>query len=150
MKIGELAGRSGLTASRIRFYEASGLLQAAERQANGYRSYPAEALLILEIISSAQKAGFSLDEIRNLIPMNLASWHHADLIKALHSKVQEIEALESRLALTKTNLLALIDDIQSKPDGLDCADNAKRVLSRMRGSMSSMVVPMRVKPAMHS
>ena len=39
MKIGELAGRTGLAASRIRFYERIGLLKAVERQANGYRSY---------------------------------------------------------------------------------------------------------------
>jgi DNA-binding transcriptional MerR regulator len=35
MRIGELAERSGLTASRIRFYEASGLINAVERNANG-------------------------------------------------------------------------------------------------------------------
>jgi len=37
MKIGELARRSRLTASRIRFYEAKGLLNAVSRKANGYR-----------------------------------------------------------------------------------------------------------------
>ena len=42
MKIGELARRTGLAPSRIRFYEASGLI-AAQRQSNGYRDYPAEA-----------------------------------------------------------------------------------------------------------
>lgn len=141
MKIGELAERSGLTASRIRFYEASGLLQVAERQPNGYRAYPDDALVILEIISSAQKAGFSLDEIRHLMPMDLSSWQHENLIAALHKKVQEIESMEIRLSLTKTNLLALIGDIQSTPEGLDCANNAKRVLGRMRGNMPAAFKP---------
>ncbi len=54
MRIGELARLSGLTASRIRFYEAAGLILAVERQANGYRDYPPEAVWILEIIASAQ------------------------------------------------------------------------------------------------
>lgn len=37
MKIGDLAKRTGLTASRIRFYERVGLLKAVERTTNGYR-----------------------------------------------------------------------------------------------------------------
>jgi DNA-binding transcriptional MerR regulator len=55
MKIGELARRSGLNASRIRFYEAKGLLNVVSRKANGYREYPAEALTILDIIVGAQR-----------------------------------------------------------------------------------------------
>ena len=39
LRIGELAQRTGLAPSRIRFYERIGLLQTVERQANGYRSY---------------------------------------------------------------------------------------------------------------
>lgn len=138
MKIGELARLSGLTASRIRFYEASGLLQAVERQANGYRSYPAEALMILEIIASAQAAGFSLDEIRALLPTDLSAWAHDDLIQALQRKVKEIEALESRLRSSRANLTALIADIQNKPEGLSCTDNARRVLDRVRGGMMAL------------
>lgn len=48
MKIGELAKRSGLTASRIRFYEAAGLITAVERQSNGYRDYSPDAVWMLE------------------------------------------------------------------------------------------------------
>ncbi len=69
MKIGELAGRSGLAPSRIRFYEASGLI-SAQRQANGYRRYTEQALQTLSIISCAQHAGFSLEEIRRLLPQD--------------------------------------------------------------------------------
>jgi DNA-binding transcriptional MerR regulator len=53
----------GLAASRIRFYEDAGLL-VAQRQANGYRDYPEQAVLLLELITGAQRAGFSLEEIR--------------------------------------------------------------------------------------
>ena len=62
MKIGELAKRSGLTASRIRFYEANGLMPSVTRQANGYRDYDEDAVWILEIITGAQAAGFTLDD----------------------------------------------------------------------------------------
>jgi DNA-binding transcriptional MerR regulator len=83
MKIGELAELSGLTASRIRFYEATGLIMAVERAANGYRDYPPEALSMLEIIASAQRAGFSLEQIRNLLPTGQGSWQHDELVDAL-------------------------------------------------------------------
>lgn len=131
MKIGELAKRSGLTQSRIRFYESIGLLKMVDRRPNGYRTYPPDALVVLELIDTAQKAGFSLDEIRALVPNDLEQWDHGSLIPILRRKVEEIEALEARLTQSKTGLLALIADIEAKPDDLDCAANARRVLSRM-------------------
>nr|WP_064495258.1 MerR family transcriptional regulator [Pseudomonas chengduensis] len=131
MKIGELAQRTGLAASRIRFYESIGLLKLVERQANGYRSYPEQAVLVLNLITTAQQAGFSLDELRTLLPQDLAQWEHGKLLDTLQAKVKDIEALEQRLAQSKAHLLALIDEIESKPDDIDCATNAKRVLSKM-------------------
>jgi DNA-binding transcriptional MerR regulator len=131
MKIGELAQRTGLAASRIRFYESIGLLKLVQRQANGYRSYPEEAVLVLNLITTAQQAGFSLDELRTLLPQDLAQWEHGKLLDTLQAKVKDIEALQQRLAQSKAHLLALIDEIESKPDDIDCATNAKRVLSRM-------------------
>jgi DNA-binding transcriptional MerR regulator len=134
MKIGELAKRSGLTPSRIRFYESIGLLKMVDRRPNGYRIYPPDALVVLELIDTAQKAGFSLDEIRTLVPGDLDQWDHGSLVPALRRKVGEIEELEARLANSKLQLIALIDDIEAKPDDVDCAVNARRVLTRMLGS----------------
>lgn len=137
MKIGELAKRSGLTASRIRFYESEGLLETAVRQANGYREYSADALTALEIIAHAQKAGFTLGEIRSLLPSAHSALDHVKLANALEQKVADIEALQRRLSQNKRQLLALISDIRSRPDGLDCAANAKRLLGRMKVETSS-------------
>ncbi|RDK11401.1 MerR family transcriptional regulator [Cupriavidus lacunae] len=131
MKIGELAERTGLAPSRIRFYEGIGLLKV-ERQPNGYRTYPPQAVLVLDLIATAQQAGFSLDEIRKLLPPDLAQWKHGSLIETLRSKVQDIEALEVRLAQSKAHLVALLAEIEAKPAEIDCATNAKRVLSRIR------------------
>ncbi len=39
VNIGELARRTGMSASTIRFYEKQGLLKAVERRPNGYRVY---------------------------------------------------------------------------------------------------------------
>ncbi len=131
MNIGELAKRSGLTSSRIRFYESIGLLKMVERRPNGYRTYPSEAVVLLELIATAQKAGFSLDEIRVLVPTDLENWQHDTLLETLKRKVADIEALEARLAQSRKQLVTLIRDIEGKPDDIDCAENARRVLSRM-------------------
>lgn len=132
MKIGELAQRTGLAPSRIRFYERIGLLKAVERQANGYRSYPADAVLVLRLIATAQQAGFSLDELRALLPGDLARWDHDTLIGTLRRKVEDIDALLERLAQNKAQLVDLMAQIEARPRDMDCAANARRVLSGMR------------------
>lgn len=133
MNIGELAKRTGLTSSRIRFYESAGLLKAVDRRPNGYRTYPQQAVLVLELIATAQGAGFSLEEIRTLLPSDLENWQHTGLVDALRRKVSDIEALEARLAASKAQLVTLIADIEAKPDDIDCATNARRVLANMLG-----------------
>lgn len=128
MKIGELARRSGLAASTLRFYESKGLLTAVDRQSNGYRSYPPEALAVLSIISDAQQAGFSLEEIKQVLPEDMSSWRHDALMAALRKKIADIESLEVRLARNKAHLLSLIQLIDAKPEDVDCKDNAARIM----------------------
>jgi len=132
MKIGELAKLSGLAASRIRFYESIGLIKSVERKANGYRDYGPEAVSILEIITGAQNAGFSLEEIRSLLPANSDAWRHDELLAGLKRKVSEIELLQKRLEQNKAQLLVVIEAIESKPEGMQCAENAQRLLNRFR------------------
>lgn len=132
MKIGELAERTGLAPSRIRFYERIGLLKAVERQANGYRAYPEDAVLALRLIATGQSAGFSLDELRTLLPSDLASWEHGTLLDTLRRKVHDIESLQAQLAQSKAQLVELMAQIEAKPQGMDCSANARRVLSDMR------------------
>ncbi|WP_241293807.1 MerR family transcriptional regulator [Burkholderia stabilis] len=142
MKIGELAERTGLTPSRIRFYERIGLLTVVEREANGYRTYPPEAVTVLDLITAAQKADFSLDEIRMLIPFDFAQWQCGSLLDALRRKLRDIEALEARLARSKAHVVSLIAGIGAKPDTVDCATNAKRLLSQIEpGSAESAEDP---------
>jgi DNA-binding transcriptional MerR regulator len=128
MKIGELAKRTGLAASAIRFYESKGLLKSVDRLSNGYREYPPEAATILGIIVTAQQTGFTLDEIKGVLPADPAGWRHDELMATLHRKLADIDAMQQRLATNKAHLLALIDLIESKPDGMACADNAARVM----------------------
>ncbi|CAB3773782.1 MerR family transcriptional regulator [Burkholderia sp. MSh2] len=132
MKIGDLAERTGLTPSRIRFYERIGLLTAVERQPNGYRAYSPDAVLVLGLVATAQQAGFSLNEIRMLLPPDLAQWQHGALLDALRRKVCDIEAMQVRLERNKAHLVSLMAGIEAKSDKIDCSANATRMLSRMQ------------------
>ena len=63
LTIGEVAARSGVATSALRFYEAEGLI-ASERNRSGHRRYPRGVLRRVAFIVFAQKVGLSLDEIR--------------------------------------------------------------------------------------
>jgi DNA-binding transcriptional MerR regulator len=130
VNIGEVAKLSRLNPSRIRFYEAQGLLNAVVRKANGYRDYPTDAILILKIITSAQRAGFSLEEIRGILPADLSKWEHDELLEALQRKITDIEAMQARLKKSKSHLQKLVQDIKSKPE-VDYPEHAKRYLEEM-------------------
>jgi MerR family redox-sensitive transcriptional activator SoxR len=64
--IGQVAARTGLRPSAIRYYEAQGLLPAASRQA-GRRVYDESIFERLAVIDLAKTAGFNLAEIRTVL-----------------------------------------------------------------------------------
>jgi len=60
--IGEVARRSGVAASALRFYEERGLIRS-ERAGSGHRRYPRAVLRRVAFIVFAQRVGLTLDEI---------------------------------------------------------------------------------------
>jgi DNA-binding transcriptional MerR regulator len=146
MKISEVAKRCGLNPSRIRFYEAKGLLKAVVRRPNGYRNYPADAILILKIITSAQRAGFSLDEIQGILPADLSTWEHDELLEGLQRKIKDIEAMQARLKKVKSHLQKLVQDIKSKPE-VDYAEHAKSYLEGIckEGNFADLEEPIKIQ-----
>jgi MerR family redox-sensitive transcriptional activator SoxR len=66
LTIGDLARASGKSASSIRYYERIGVIPAPPR-AGGRRRYPAATVRTLAVIDIAQRAGLTLDEIRDLL-----------------------------------------------------------------------------------
>jgi MerR family redox-sensitive transcriptional activator SoxR len=62
MTIGDVAKRSGVAASALRFYEDKGLI-TSERAGSGHRRYPRPVLRRIAFIVFAQKVGLTLDEI---------------------------------------------------------------------------------------
>ncbi len=69
MRIGELAQQLSVNPKTIRYYEDIGLLPAPSRTASGYREYGADDQKRLEFIRAAQRLGFSLDEIREVLAL---------------------------------------------------------------------------------
>lgn len=63
--IGELARRTGLRPSAIRYYESLGLVTA--HRLGKWRRYTADAIEHLEVIRMARGLGFGIDEIRTLL-----------------------------------------------------------------------------------
>ena len=62
LTIGEIARRSGVASSALRFYEERGLI-ASERSGSGHRRYPRAVLRRIAFIVFAQRIGLTLDEI---------------------------------------------------------------------------------------
>jgi DNA-binding transcriptional MerR regulator len=64
---GALARQTGVSTDTLRHYERKGVLPAPRRLANGYRSYPPEALMRVRVIRAALALGFTLDELAPLL-----------------------------------------------------------------------------------
>ena len=62
LAIGEVARRSGVASSALRFYEQRGLI-SSERTGSGHRHYPRPVLRRIAFIVFAQRVGLTLDEI---------------------------------------------------------------------------------------
>lgn len=65
LTIGEVARRTGLRTSALRYYEEIGILPPP-RRVNGRRRYDPEVVARVEVLRFAQQAGFTLEEIRVL------------------------------------------------------------------------------------
>lgn len=131
LKIGELAERAGVNASKIRFFEKEGVFRAGQRQGNGYRLYPEEAVDRLRVLISAQAVGFTLAELKSLIPQTNGDadcWSHEQLEIAIEQKLEQIQALQQQLASNAATLQGILDDLRSPKQSDDCIGNAKRLL----------------------
>ena len=65
--IGRLAKAAGVNVETIRYYQRIGLIEEPAKPSQGFRKYPHEALEHIKFIKRAQKLGFSLQEITDLL-----------------------------------------------------------------------------------
>ncbi|WP_426416204.1 MerR family transcriptional regulator [Aestuariirhabdus sp. LZHN29] len=118
MQIGELAKRTGVRASAIRFYERRGLLPAADRSGNGYRHYPPSAVMRLQMIQYAQNLGLPLDQIATMVGQDTKPQEQKAALRArLQQREEEITAMQQLLANQQHHvqlLLGTLDRYWSK------------------------------------
>jgi MerR family transcriptional regulator, redox-sensitive transcriptional activator SoxR len=104
--IGEVARRAGVRPSAIRYYESIGLLPEPERVA-GRRRYPAGILRTLSVIGAGQRAGLSLDEVRELLTAADGAPAVSERLRAIaQRKLPEVDALIERARLVRSWLEA--------------------------------------------
>jgi MerR family redox-sensitive transcriptional activator SoxR len=97
MTIGEVARRTGLRTSAIRYYEGLGLIPEP-RRVGGQRRYDADVLTHLTIVRMAQEAGFTIAEIRTLVSGFPAGTPAGDRWREMaQRKLPEVEAMIARL-----------------------------------------------------
>lgn len=97
LTIGEVARRTGLRPSALRYYESAGVLPPPAR-VNGQRRYSPDVVRLLRTVRFAQAAGFSVAEVRTLfhgfgahVPPP-ARWR-----KLADRKLTELDALSVRV-----------------------------------------------------
>jgi len=110
-KIGELAGKLSVSTDTLRYYEKHQLITPITRSAAGYRLYNDEALRGLHFIIRAKSVGFSLNEIKELLSINVDKQHHScgDVKTFTEQKLQQVEAKIAELSRFKDSLGLLVD-----------------------------------------
>ena len=106
ISIGQLARRTGISVSAIRYYEEQGLV-APERNAGGQRRYLRSDIRRLSFVLIAQQFGFTLDAVRreleklpNTRTPTKRDWERIGKAfgKALDQKIDALQQLRARLS----------------------------------------------------
>ena len=105
MNIGEVASRAGVPAKTIRYYESVGLIPAAARRDNGYRSYSDTDLHTLRFIHRARELGFSVAAVEDLLALWRNKRRKSQAVKAIAlAKIAEIERKIAALEIMKRSI----------------------------------------------
>jgi MerR family mercuric resistance operon transcriptional regulator len=121
LTIGKLAAKGGVGVETVRYYQRRGLLTEPSRD-EGIRRYGDEDVRRLRFIRSAQTAGFTLEEIGELLGLDAVD----DRTRARHLAEARIAAIDAKIA-----------EMQSaRPRWPNLRANAQtRPLARVRSSL---------------
>ena len=90
MTIGKVALQAGMTTDAVRYYEQEGLIQPAAKSGGGYRLYDVDAVRRLGFIRHAQKCGFTLAEIRELLTLRGSAFHPHLFVLQFHLQFRNL------------------------------------------------------------
>lgn len=100
LDIGDVAERSGIKPSALRYYEEAGLIHSVSRHGLR-RQFPPEVLLQLKLIAMGKSAGFSLDEIAGMFGRNGMPDLPREVLRAkaaaIDRQIHELSALRDTL-----------------------------------------------------
>lgn len=123
MRIGEIAKEAGVGVETVRFYEQKGLIERpAKPRAGGYRDYPTQSVRRIRFIRRAQRLGFSLGEIVELLDLEAgADAGCADVRRQAEAKLKDVLARIDNLKRIKSALETLIDACPGKGPARKCS-----------------------------
>lgn len=113
LRSGQVADAAGVNRQTLRYYERRGLLAQPDRTLGGHRLYPADTVQVLRVIKTAQRLGFTLEEVADL----LAAGAHrhgrrasdSSLLSQAGTKLAEVEQKITDLGVIRDTLRAAID-----------------------------------------
>lgn len=122
MNIGQVASRAGIAPATVRYYERLGLIPRPPRTNGGYRQYEKDAVDRLRFIKKAQRIGFSLEDIHELLELHR---HDAGACSEVQTRAaQKIRVIRERideLATMEQLLEKLVATCQASLGSRDCA-----------------------------
>ena len=108
MQSSELARLAGISADTLRYYERHRLLPAAQRSLSGYRLFPPEALMRVQMIRGALSVGFSIKELSEIFTVrdrDGAPCHHVrelgtEKLAVVEANIRELQTKRRELKKT--------------------------------------------------
>jgi DNA-binding transcriptional MerR regulator len=108
LRAGELAEAAGVNRETLRYYERRGLLPRPDRSPGGHRLYSQDAVTRLRVIKAAQRLGFTLDEVADLLRVSRRRGRDSVLQVRAREKVAEVEQRIADLTTIRDNLAAAL------------------------------------------
>ena len=122
---GQLAEAAGVNLQTLRYYERRGLLQPPKRSPGGHRLYPPEALTALRVIKTAQRLGFTLTEVGELVDLGRHRHGRRKETGLRNRAAEKLAEIESKIADLQVIAASLRTAIDAGCDDLTtCASNA--------------------------
>ncbi|MEV6596949.1 MerR family transcriptional regulator [Actinoplanes sp. NPDC051346] len=108
LRTGEVAERAGVNIQTLRYYERRGLIAEPDRSPGGHRTYPADTVTLLGVIKAAQRLGFTLDEVAELLDTGRRGHPTPDLKARAEAKIAEVERKIADLCTIRDSLLQVV------------------------------------------
>jgi len=122
LRSGELADLAGVNVETLRYYERRGLIDPPSRTLGGHRTYDDDAVALIGVIKAAQRLGFTLDEVAELLESGRRAHPTAQLRDRAVSKLAEVDQKMADLATIRNSLQQVINAQCDSLSGCTCAD----------------------------